>query len=336
MHIIAINYIGLHIATNSNIKINDSTYGYMPRLTEEKIESIRKTFQETKSYKITGQIEKVDERTVRKYIREKPQPATASGSFAEKPGEPSRDIIEPVQLEANDLFATGSSIVQVSKALKLLPSVAIQYRKEYDQMVEADLDDELRKKNDQKISLDQTIQEKSKSVQQLERSTQELADSERAYIIKCDVAKNRCFEEEDRQKKMEAEGGVHSFVKNLEALQDSQRNEKLRPLFEAKFFKNAIVRPITAHVLLAMMAHPNKAKLCAKIIHTDDVSFSNPLAYFSETAFNLLVQDTDKRVQTAIHRLYGDQRQSTAQLDDSSQASDTSRGRPLGLADGRP
>lgn len=275
----------------------------MPRLTEEKKESIRKTFQETKSYKITGQMEKVDARTVSDIIKKKSQPANSSGSFADKSAEPSRDIIEPQQLKANDLFATGCGIVQVSKALKLPPSVAIKYRKEYDEMVEADLDDELRKKNDQKISLDQTIQEKSKSVQQLERSTQELADSERAYKIRCDVAKNRCLEEEARLKRMEAEGDLSSFVKNLEPLQDGQRNEKLRPLFEAKFFKKAVVRPIAADVLLALMAHPNKAKLCDTIFHTDGNSvYSNPLMYFSETAFNLLVEDTDKRVQTAIHR----------------------------------
>lgn len=309
----------------------------MSRFTQEKIDSIWKTFQETKSYTITAEIEKVDARSVSKIVKEKSQSLTPSASVADKAVESGGDAIEPAQLEANKLFESGGRAVQVSTKLKLLPSVAIRYRKEYNEMVKADLDEELREKNDQKISLDRTIKQLSQEAQQLKISNQKFADSETLYVKRIEIAKKRCLEEEDRLKRMEAEGDLRSFVKNLEPLQDSQRNEKLRPLFEAKFFKKAIVRPITADVLLALMAQPNKAKLCATIIHTDGNSeYSNPLMYFSETAFDLLVQDTDKRVQTAIHRRYGDQRQSTAQLDDSSQASDTSMDRPLGLPDGRP
>jgi len=127
----------------------------MPRITEEKKESIWKTYSQTKGYTVTAKKENVDERTVSSVVKNKKahlEPPSEHIGFDKKgptPTQSRKGTISPelkIQLKANERFEQGDSNLKVSQDLKLPPSIALKYRNEYNDMKKADLDRDLEEK----------------------------------------------------------------------------------------------------------------------------------------------------------------------------------------------
>lgn len=132
-------------------------------MSQEKEESIIRTYLEVKKYKTTADIEKVTPRYVSKLVkrcrkdgrlaRDASQQVIDQDALAAPVGKSELDL----QLDANELFENGHTSLAVSKQLRLRPDQVLQFRKAYDELVSSD-GDEIGKRIAKKATLESNIQ----------------------------------------------------------------------------------------------------------------------------------------------------------------------------------
>lgn len=147
----------------------------MPTLTEDKKESIWRTYDKTKSLSGTAKIEDVDARTVRKIVSGKKAKLTvmdrSDSPVAKATKSAGNRIVDPerkVQLKAYKWFESDRSNFQVSQELKLSSSEVLQYRKEYNDMKKDDYDEGLELRKKYKIRIEGIIQQSQTELSQCE------------------------------------------------------------------------------------------------------------------------------------------------------------------------
>jgi hypothetical protein len=271
----------------------------MPKITEDKEEAIWETYQRNKSYAETANLENVDWRTVARVVRKKKKlrpSASNESSAATAPHGSDNKTIEPDlerQLKANAMFAKGHRNEEVSRRLKLPPKRVIDFRREYDEMVAADLNEDTKAKREEKIALEQSIHEKRDDIQQKENRLQELDsairleeekslalrshdveleqksleleqirkqldESDKALIQREELLKTH--QEQMDESEMQTQLGIIAFIRKMESLPDWQLLSCISALHKSRFFREKLLEPIVRSALKAITDNPKKNK----------------------------------------------------------------------------
>lgn len=264
----------------------------MPSLTDDRKESIWKTYHMHQSYTITADIESVDPRTVRNIVKEKKAKLATdelTNSIASKPTKSSNDSLTTAQLKAYKMFHNDQPNELVCLKLKLPPRKVIKFRTDFNQMKKSNLDETLVKLLKETADLSEIIEQRrnenlgleqkqngllselkeltsvinslTKEKDRLERSIPSLRQSER-------IAHNEEQEATSRLRAVENElieksaSDVVGLVRQLEMFPDSVIFQDIKPLLDSSLFQK--IAPAFLHMVFQAIIHqPNRTNIIA-------------------------------------------------------------------------
>lgn len=220
----------------------------MGKLRKEKIESIRKTFDRTKSLKETADFEGVDERTVSKHVTPKATDISGEPSVSQRSVDdigtvnPQSDI----RFKVYKAFETGSTNIAVCLKFKLSTELVIRYRMDYDTLKKADFDVELERKNILKTAVEAAIQQRKKELSDVEARI----EKENARLIELQDLSSRG-----------SDGYLEGFLQKMEDVPENQIYEYAHRIVKSDFYARAMAELNVRMVLGAITRHPNPDRI---------------------------------------------------------------------------
>jgi hypothetical protein len=259
------------------------------KLRKEKIESIKKTFERTKSLKKTAEIEEVTARTVSKHVSLKETDPTVGHTAGSESESTQHSAHESESLRARPdirfkvykAFESGSTNVTVCLKFKLSPELVTRYREEHSIMKKADFDVELEKRNILRTEVEAAIQRRNKELSDLESRI----EKENARLI----------ELQDRLSKS-SDGYLEDFLQKMENVPENHLYEYAYPIVTSDFYARALGQLNVKMVLGAITRYPNLDKLFHELENRalQNLSSANDMLIADGVDVQILVDDVKK------------------------------------------
>lgn len=232
------------------------------KLRKEKIESIKRTFERTKSLKETAEIEGVVERTVSKHVTPEETVPISVGPNSSKISVDDSEQVKrdlDIRFKVFKAFESGSTNVSVCLKFKLSPELVIKYREEYDMMKKSDFDVELEKRNILKKEVEAAIQ----------RRNEELSE------VKSRIEKEnaRWNELQDRLSRS-SEVYLKDFLQKMAAMPENHLYEYAYPVITSDFYAKAMAELNVIMVLGAITRDPNFDRILHQLENRRSQNFS--------------------------------------------------------------